>query len=143
MRSFVMAAKRQYSSFVPYRKRGEAYEFYLQLRDTDAALNPGLFGLFGGTIEEGETTETGMMREVEEELMYVPVQAQFFFSYEILRSVLHVYTEEVDSTFEQKVKVMEGQYGKFFTRKELRELSNVSEFSALVVAQIDDYLHGA
>ena len=134
--------KRQYSSFLPYRRRGNEYEYYLQLRDTDIPLNPGLFGLFGGSIEPGEEVYPGMLREVAEELTYVPKAPVFFFRFEILRSILHVYIEEVDDAFEERVNVQEGQYGKFFTRTELRELTNVSEFSGLVVSQVDDYLNG-
>lgn len=40
----------------------------LQLRNEDRALNPGMWSVFGGHLEEGENPAEGALREIEEEL---------------------------------------------------------------------------
>jgi 2-amino-4-hydroxy-6-hydroxymethyldihydropteridine diphosphokinase len=48
-------------------------EVLLQLRDDKPSIPyPNCWGTFGGQIEEGELPEAAMMREIEEELCYLP-----------------------------------------------------------------------
>lgn len=108
-----MQNKRVVSSYVPYRKRGDVYEFFLQKRDKNASTNPGLFGLFGGGCDEGETPLQGLKREVQEELEHTPQKPISFSRYESASTIFHVYVEEVSDDFESFVHVSEGEYGKF------------------------------
>ncbi len=48
-------------------------QFLMQLRDDfPHIIYPGVWGFFGGHIEPGEAAETGVRRELMEELAYVP-----------------------------------------------------------------------
>jgi 8-oxo-dGTP pyrophosphatase MutT (NUDIX family) len=53
--------------------------YLMQLRDQRAGIfYPGHWGLFGGAIEEGETAERALVRELSEELGIVARSAQYF-----------------------------------------------------------------
>lgn len=135
-----MKDKRVVSSYVPYRKRGDSYEFFLQMRDTNARINAGLFGLFGGGCDEGETPLQGLMREVQEELEYTPQKPIYFSRYELAPTIFHVFVEEVSSDFESRVHVNEGEYGTFLLRDEILYSKSVSLFVKVFVFQFSDYL---
>ena len=132
--------KRKVAAFIPYRRHGDEYEFFLQKRDMNAKTNPGLFGIFGGGIENEETFYEGLMREVMEELVYEPQTARYFCKYEIATTVLHVCIEQVGIDFESKVKVQEGEYGKFFTTSEIKELVAISPLAKIIFVQVSDFL---
>lgn len=106
---------KQVSEFIPYRFiNGKPYLF-VQKRTKDAPFAPDMFGIFGGQIEEGESPEVGLMREVAEELAYRPVDVKFFRSYELAGNFQqYVFLCEVDDRFEAEITVLEGEYGKFF-----------------------------
>jgi len=53
-----------------------------QHRDSDAPASPNCWGLFGGAMEEGETPEQGIKREVEEELQIKLKDFKLFRKYE-------------------------------------------------------------
>lgn len=57
-------------------------QFLMQLRDNKPnILYPGVWGLFGGHLEPGESPEVGLVRELAEEINYVPVDIEFFAIY--------------------------------------------------------------
>ena len=68
-------------------------EFLMQLRDDfPHIVYPGCWGFFGGHIEPGENADTGMRRELLEELGYVPPQLALFqekFDGEVRRYYYH------------------------------------------------------
>ena len=45
-------------------------QFLLNLRNRDHPENPGLWALIGGGVDEGETPEEALVREVKEEISY-------------------------------------------------------------------------
>ena len=54
-------------------------KFLMQLRDDiPGIIYPGCWGFFGGHIEEGETPEVAVKRELLEEIGYVPPQISEF-----------------------------------------------------------------
>lgn len=59
----MMKQKRPGSVFIPYRSTSGVMEFYLQKRDMNAPVHKGIFSMFGGAIEGGETPEEGCLRE--------------------------------------------------------------------------------
>ncbi len=67
-------------------------KFLMQLRDNiPTILYPGLWGLFGGHIEAGETPEIAVEREIMEEIGYQLIEAQKFGCYSDARVIRHVF----------------------------------------------------
>jgi 8-oxo-dGTP pyrophosphatase MutT (NUDIX family) len=131
--------KKHFSAFLPFRKRGNEYEFYLQKRSMNAKRGPGLFGLFGGHKEEGEMFIQTFLREIREELEYEPKNYQYFSRYETANGVVYVFIEEVNVDFDSKVHVNEGEYGKFFTAHQVKTLET-SHAAGIAVREVNEYL---
>jgi 8-oxo-dGTP diphosphatase len=67
-------------------------KFLMQLRDNiPTILYPGLWGLFGGHIEAGETPEIAVEREIMEEIGYQLTDPQKFGCYSDARVIRHVF----------------------------------------------------
>jgi 8-oxo-dGTP diphosphatase len=67
-------------------------KFLMQLRDNiPTILYPGLWGLFGGHIEAGETPEIAAEREIMEEIGYQITELQKFGCYSDDRVIRHVF----------------------------------------------------
>lgn len=94
--------------------------FLLQHRSEDAKRSPGLWGFFGGGIEEGETPLEAVKRECFEELTYQLKNPEKIFEQQFLSSngthpTKHVFIENYDgSIIDQK----EGQAMKWVSIKE-------------------------
>ena len=76
-------------------------KFLMQLRDNiPTILYPGVWGLFGGHMEAGETPEIAVEREVLEEIGYQITNPQKFGCYNDDRAIRHIFyaplTIEVD-----------------------------------------------
>jgi 8-oxo-dGTP pyrophosphatase MutT (NUDIX family) len=108
-------SERAVSLLLPYKKENGEILVYLQRRDKDAKRLPDWFGFFGGGIEEGESPEQALLREVKEELNYLPIKTQFLGEY----ANRWVYILYAPADFESSVTVLEGQYGKWFHEKEV------------------------
>ena len=67
-------------------------KFLMQLRDDlPNILFPGHWGFFGGHIEPGEDSKTGVLRELYEEIRYTPQTITLFESTEDDRVIRHFY----------------------------------------------------
>jgi len=86
-------------------------EVLMQHRREDRDVLPGYWGFFGGKIEEGESKEEALLREIREELQYTPQDPRFLTSYFVKREegamTLHVFVEHYDAS--QKLNQQEGQ----------------------------------
>ncbi len=110
-----MEEKRKISSIVPYKIENDTVFVFLQKRSDNANRYPGLFGFFGGGKEEGETPEETLLRETKEELDYTPDNLNHFGTYELPVTIVDVFTTKVDNDFEKNIKVLEGDYGQWFS----------------------------
>ncbi|MBI5645157.1 NUDIX domain-containing protein [Candidatus Kaiserbacteria bacterium] len=135
-----MKKKREVAGYVPYRKTKGRLEFFLQMRDIHAKTNPNMLGVFGGGIEDGETIEQCLYREILEELEYRPQKVLFFSRYEHALRINNLFIEEVGTDFENKVTIHEGQYGKFLTNDEVRNSEHVTPMVRIIVNQLSEYL---
>jgi 8-oxo-dGTP pyrophosphatase MutT (NUDIX family) len=95
--------------------------------------------MFGGGIEEGESPETALFREIREELDYQPVDVIFFRTYEYSDYELNIFLSEVDERFESEITVLEGEYGRFLNEAELKAV-NVSEMDRVVFNDVFRWL---
>lgn len=136
----ILSEKRNVVVFIPYRTRSSGeVEFFLQKRDMNAPTHAGIFSMFGGGIEESESVDEALCREVEEELVYTPKQARYFTRAERSTAIFHVFMEKVENTFENTVQVLEGEYGRFLTLSEAKEV-DVSAIARLVITDISEWL---
>jgi 8-oxo-dGTP pyrophosphatase MutT (NUDIX family) len=67
-------------------------KFLMQLRDEiPTIVYPGHWGLFGGHLEEGETADQAIIRELAEEINYQPSDIVKLACYQDKRVIRHVY----------------------------------------------------
>lgn len=132
--------KWQGAVFVPYRRNTNIYEFFLQKRDKNAPRDPSVYSLFGGKMEIGESSNRALEREAEEELSYKPKDARFFGKYELIDRVFNVYVEEVGDDFESKVRVNEGEHGKFLNSHQAIHSPEVSLICQMIVKELSESL---
>lgn len=111
----------QVVDFVPYRVKDGIKEFFLQRRTDNAPRFPGFFALFGGFISENETPEQGFLKRIQEELKYTPKNYTHIGVIQLPRKDKYVYLCEVESDFEEKIKITEGLGGKWFKIDEIFE----------------------
>src|SRR3989344_7963560 len=114
-----MVNKKQTADLIPYKLESGQILVYLQKRTADAPILPGQFSFFGGHMELNEKPEDAMIREIQEELCFKPQNYEFLGRFEYPDWICHMYMEKVWENFENDIKVMEGEYGKFLSPKEV------------------------
>lgn len=112
--------KRRTSEFIPYRRINGQWYLFVQKRTADAPFAPDMFGIFGGGIDDGESPDAALFREVREELDYSPRDVHFFRKYDFEEYEINVFVSEVGENFESEITVLEGEYGKFLSEPELK-----------------------
>ncbi len=76
----------------------------MQLRDnTPGIVYPGHWGFFGGHLEPGETPEVALLRELQEEIGYVPPQVTLFGQYPGEFALRHVFQAPLTVGLDQLV----------------------------------------
>ncbi|MFA5155635.1 MAG: NUDIX domain-containing protein [Patescibacteria group bacterium] len=136
----VAKKKREVSILIPYRLVDNRAVVYLQKREPDAARWPDYFGFFGGGREPGEDAETALRREIQEELSFAPVGYEYFRRYEFENSILDVFILAVSDDFENRITVMEGEYGRWFTEPETVAEPKLTDHNKLVLPDVYRYL---
>lgn len=118
-------------------------EILLYLRDNKPTIPfPHHWDLFGGYIEEGETPEEALVREVKEELNYDLVEYRFFKRYECLEGDVHqnikyVYIGKINKPIEE-LTLSEGEKLQFFSREEIPNVKFANVLKKIVL----DYING-
>jgi len=99
----------------------------MQHRTDDAPLYPSIWSFFGGAIEEGESPEQCLVREIKEEIDYDITEYAAFKAYQYehkeynLKGTVHVFLVPLTVPIEQ-LTLGEGQGMKLFTQEELLKL---------------------
>jgi 8-oxo-dGTP diphosphatase len=103
-----------------YNPRGQVL---LQHRDENPyTVFPGHWGLFGGGVEEGESLEEALDREIWEELEYKVQHKELWLIAQEARAHFHMFLVPIDVGLEQ-LKLHEGQgFGFFEIQKALNTL---------------------
>lgn len=119
----------------------DAGEILLYLRDNKPGLAfPHHWDLFGGHVEEGETPEQALVREVQEELGIELKEYQFFREYSCLEgdanpNIKYVYSGKIN-TPASELTLYEGERLSYFGRE---ELPNV-KFANILKTVVMDYV---
>lgn len=126
---------RRTSCFIPYRKNTTGNPaVFLQKRSKDAVRLPDFFGFFGGGIDEGETPEQALTREVYEELAYTTENVQYIGSYR--EDSLHAYCHLAPDDFEKRITVQEGEYGTWFTKEQYLAEEKLIDLDKIILADV-------
>ncbi len=121
-----MEKKRNVSILIPYKIENQSLFVFLQKREKNRKVLPGYFAFFGGKIEEGETSEQALEREIQEELCFMPKGYEFFGKYDFTDWAANVYFLKVSNNFEKEISVVEGEYGNFFSEDEIKNESMIA-----------------
>ena len=132
---------RKTSELIPYRLINGRYSLFVQKRSVEVAETPDTFGMFGGGIEDGESPEEALFREIREELDYQPRNVRFFRRYDFADYELNIYLTEVDEHLETEITVLEGDYGRFMNETELLAVT-VSAMDRIVFEDVFRWLNG-
>jgi len=107
----------------------------LQLRDDKSNLPyPGCWGTFGGQIEEGETPEEAIRREIKEELNYELRNPEYLGNFPFDGYDIHMFMKRDTDITIRDLTVREGQRGEFLTLEEVIQLSCAFNCKEIVIA---------
>jgi 8-oxo-dGTP diphosphatase len=117
-------------------------ELLLYLRDNKPGIPfPLHWDLFGGHVEEGETPEEALVREVKEELGFELKEYRFFKKYECLEgdaypNIKYIYSGTINIPIEN-ITLYEGDHARYFRREEIRNV----KFANIIKTIVLDYLN--
>lgn len=112
----------------------------LQLRDNRPdILFPNVWGTFGGEIEDGETPEMAITREIREETGYELHDPEYVDTFLYESRVIHIY-RKVDHTITfEDLTIHEGQKGMFFSLEEVKDLDCAANCKEIVIAYFQKF----
>lgn len=121
----------------------EKGEFLLALRDNKPGIPfPNHWDLIGGHIEEGETPEEGLVREVKEELNIDIEEYTFYRKYECLtgdayENAKFIYSGKINIPIEE-ITLLEGERPQYFSREEIPGVKFANIIRSIVMDYIKD-----
>lgn len=118
-------------------------EFLLALRDDKSWIPfPNHWDLIGGHVEEGETAEEALVREVKEELDIDIKEYTFYKKYECLtgdayENTKYIFTGKINIPIEE-VTLLEGQRPQYFSKEEIPNVKFANIIKSIVLDYIND-----
>lgn len=119
-------------------------EILLYLRDNKPGIPfPNHWDLIGGHVEEGETPEEALIREVKEELNIDLKEYTFYKKYECLtgdayENIKYIYSGKINLPLEE-ITLLEGERPQFFSRDEIPVVKFANILKRVVLDYIDDH----
>jgi len=108
----------------------------LQLRDDKPGIeSPGQWSLFGGGLDEGETPEEGMLREVEEEIGFRVRHYRPLLVFDGWRGRYHIYLAAIAEPLE-RLTLTEGSGFDYWDRAALKAEPKVTRLARLSLAAL-------
>jgi 8-oxo-dGTP diphosphatase len=120
-------------------------EFLLYLRDNKPDIPfPDHWDLIGGHVEEGETPEEALVREVKEELDIDLKEYAFYKKYECLagdayENIKYIYSGKINLPIEE-ITLLEGVRPQFFTREKIANVKFANILKSIVMEYISDHI---
>lgn len=117
-------------------------EFLLALRDNKSWIPfPNHWDLIGGHVEEGESPEEALVREVKEELNIDLKEYAFYKKFECLNgdaypNVKYIFTGKINIPIEE-ITLLEGERPQYFTREEIPDV----KFANVIKSIMLDYIN--
>ena len=118
-------------------------EFLLYLRDNKPGIPfPDHWDLIGGHVEEGETPEEALVREVKEELDIDLKDYTFYKTYVCMKgdayeNIKYIYNGKISVPIEE-VTLLEGVRPQYFSRDEIPTVKFANILKSIVMEYIDD-----
>jgi 8-oxo-dGTP diphosphatase len=118
-------------------------EILLYLRDSKPGIPfPNHWDLIGGHVEDGETPEEALVREVKEELNIDLNDYSFYKKYECLQGDAYentkfIYTGKINLPIEE-ITLIEGERPQFFSREEIPDVKFANILRSIVMEYIKD-----
>jgi 8-oxo-dGTP diphosphatase len=119
-------------------------EFLLALRDNKPGIPfPDHWDLIGGHVEDGETPEEALIREVKEELDIDLKEYAFYKKYECLtgdvyENIKYIYKGKINIPIEE-VTLLEGVREQYFSREEIHNVRFANIIKTIILEYISDH----
>jgi 8-oxo-dGTP diphosphatase len=116
-------------------------EFLLALRDNKSWIPfPHHWDLIGGHVEEGETPEEALVREIKEELNITIGEYTFFKKFECLsgdayENIKYIYTGKINIPVEE-ITLLEGERARYFSKEEIKDLKFANIIKSIILEYI-------
>jgi 8-oxo-dGTP diphosphatase len=116
-------------------------EFLLALRDNKPWIPfPHHWDLIGGHVEEGETPEEALVREIKEELDIEIGEYRFYkkfecFTGDVMENIKYIYTGKINIPLSE-ITLLEGERAQYFRREEIPGL----KFANIIKSIVMDYI---
>jgi 8-oxo-dGTP diphosphatase len=117
-------------------------EFLLALRDNKAWIPfPNHWDLIGGHVEEGETPEEALIREVKEELDIELTNYTFYKEFlclegDAFENIKYIYTGKINIPIEE-ITLYEGQRVQYFKKEQIPDV----KFANIIKSVVLDYIN--
>ena len=119
-------------------------EFLFYMRDDKPEIPfPAHWDLIGGHVEEGETPEEALVREVKEELGYDLKEYRFFRKYTCLSgdaypNIKYIYYGPFDLPLDE-ITLLEGAWPRYFKPEEVKDIRFANKLKDIVLEYMDSH----